>query len=350
MSAGAGRQQPADGGEEVGLSLVVEAGGGLVEEEQRRVADQRTSQGETLPLAGRQSGPSLSERSGGTVGQSVDNFGEPGGLERRRHLGVCCVRPAEPHVLGDRAREQVRPLRHPADPPSPVGQVELSQVHATEPDTAGVGKAKAEEDREDGRLAAPARTGQRDHFARLHDKVEVVHGRDPSSGVGDLEPTDREGRAPRPRHSTGWAGVACFEQFEDVRGGLHAVRAGVVGRSERPQRKVGLGGEHQDEEGVVERQPPPNRRSPTATATSATDTVASSSSTSEERNVSRRVAMVALRYRSVTSAMARACALARPKTFRVGKPATTSRKWPASRCSDRMRRAVRSRWSRPRAP
>ena len=53
--------------------------------------------------------------------------------------------------------------------------------------------------------------------------------------------------------------------------------------------------------------------------------------------------MVAERYRSVTSAMERAWALARPKTLSVGSPATTSRKCPASRCSDRMRVAVRSR-------
>ena len=42
--------------------------------------------------------------------------------------------------------------------------------------------------------------------------------------------------------------------------------------------------------------------------------------------------MVASRYWSVMSAMAWACALARPNTLRVGRPATTSRKCPASRC------------------
>ena len=41
--------------------------------------------------------------------------------------------------------------------------------------------------------------------------------------------------------------------------------------------------------------------------------------------------------------MERAWALARPKTFSVGSPAMTSRKWPASFWSERMRAAVRSR-------
>ena len=53
--------------------------------------------------------------------------------------------------------------------------------------------------------------------------------------------------------------------------------------------------------------------------------------------------MVAERYRSVTWAMERACALARPNTFNVGSPATMSRKCPASLCSARIRFAVRSR-------
>ena len=52
--------------------------------------------------------------------------------------------------------------------------------------------------------------------------------------------------------------------------------------------------------------------------------------------------MVAERYRSVTAAIDRAWALARPKTLSVGSPATMSRKCPANLWSDRMRAAVRS--------
>ena len=50
--------------------------------------------------------------------------------------------------------------------------------------------------------------------------------------------------------------------------------------------------------------------------------------------------MVARRYWSVMSAMAWACALARPNTLRVGRPATTSRKCPASRCRCRACRPI----------
>ena len=45
--------------------------------------------------------------------------------------------------------------------------------------------------------------------------------------------------------------------------------------------------------------------------------------------------------------MLAACALARPNTFRVGSPATTSRKCPASRCRVRIWRSIFSRVAAP---
>ena len=52
--------------------------------------------------------------------------------------------------------------------------------------------------------------------------------------------------------------------------------------------------------------------------------------------------MVAVRYRSVMSRMAATWALARPKTLRVGRPATTSRKWPARRWRSFDWRSIRT--------
>ncbi len=72
---------------------------------------------------------------------------------------------------------------------------------------------------------------------------------------------------------------------------------------------------------------------PIVTATRATESVASSSSAKEEMNAIRRVRMVACRYSPVMRRIESACALARPNTFRVGRPATTSRKCPDSRDS-----------------
>ena len=74
---------------------------------------------------------------------------------------------------------------------------------------------------------------------------------------------------------------------------------------------------------------------PMPTATSATDSVDSSSSAKDERKAIRSVRSVARRYSPVMARIDSACALARPKTFRVGSPATTSRKCPDSRDSSR---------------
>lgn len=70
---------------------------------------------------------------------------------------------------------------------------------------------------------------------------------------------------------------------------------------------------------------------PMVTATSATERVASSSSANDEMKAIRSVRMVARRYSAVMVRIDSACALARPKTFSVGSPATTSRKCPDSR-------------------
>ncbi len=86
---------------------------------------------------------------------------------------------------------------------------------------------------------------------------------------------------------------------------------------------------------------PCTSRIPMPTATSATESVASSSSAKEDRKAIRRVRSVARRYSPVMARMDAACALARPKTFSVGSPATTSRKWPDSRDSSRHWRSMR---------
>ncbi|RPK47564.1 hypothetical protein EES39_11865 [Streptomyces sp. ADI92-24] len=74
---------------------------------------------------------------------------------------------------------------------------------------------------------------------------------------------------------------------------------------------------------------------PMVTATRATESVASSSRAKDDRKAIRSVRTVASRYCEVMVRMDSAWALARPKTFSVGSPATTSRKCPESRESSR---------------
>lgn len=74
---------------------------------------------------------------------------------------------------------------------------------------------------------------------------------------------------------------------------------------------------------------------PIVTATRATESVDSNSSANDEMKAIRSVRMVACRYSPVMRRIDSACALARPNTFSVGRPATTSRKCPDSRDSSR---------------
>ncbi len=76
------------------------------------------------------------------------------------------------------------------------------------------------------------------------------------------------------------------------------------------------------------------------TATTATLRVASSSSTSADRNEIRRVCMVSVRCRASVRRSPSACALARPKTCKVGRPAIRSAKWLANRVWTAQRRLV----------
>ena len=85
---GAPLGQPAHGVEHVGLGLGVEAGRRLVEDEERRVAHEGAGQGETLALAQRQAGAALAQPGVDALGQAPHDVGQPGGLQRGRHLGV----------------------------------------------------------------------------------------------------------------------------------------------------------------------------------------------------------------------------------------------------------------------
>ena len=172
--------QRADRREHVRLGLVVEAGGRLVQQEQRRVAHEGPRQREALALPGREAGAALAEGRVGAQGETrAPRRSSPAASSGRRHLGVGGIGPAEPDVVGDRAREQVRSLGHPADVPPPVGQVEVGEVHAAERDGARVREPspRITESRVD--FAAPARAGERHGLARLDGQRGVVQRRQP---------------------------------------------------------------------------------------------------------------------------------------------------------------------------
>ena len=172
--------QPAHGRQHVGLRLAVEAGGGLVEQEQRRVAHEGAGERDALAFAGGQPRPSLAQQRVGTGGQAPHDFGQAGGLERGRHLGVGRVGSAEPDVLGHRAGEEVGPLRDPADVTAPIVEVEIGDVHTAEGHGPGVRDAQAQDDGEERRLAAAAGAGDGHGLPRCDDEIGTIERGDPA--------------------------------------------------------------------------------------------------------------------------------------------------------------------------
>ena len=157
----------------------------------------------------------------------------------------------------------------------------------------GVGRTKPSSTREQRRLAAAARPGERHDLARR--RRSATRRRAPARrGRGTRRPAPRCAvalrrvrdvgpRAARRRHGASSTSKTCSA----------AARPSALAwklAPSAPQRQVGLGREHEHEQRrSAGRDAPSSSRSPTATATSATDSVATSSSTSEDRNASRSV-------------------------------------------------------------
>lgn len=100
----------------------------LVEEQHRPIREERAGQREPLTLPGGQPGPVLAEHGVDSQRQRVDELQCPRVPQCPSHGGLVGVGPGQPHVLGDRPGEQLRPLRHPRDTRPPLLQVELCEI------------------------------------------------------------------------------------------------------------------------------------------------------------------------------------------------------------------------------
>ena len=156
------------------LALGVHRGERLVEHEDRRIAQERARDRDTLALAAREADPPLADDGGVALGQPRDELvgvgGARGGLELgRRRVGL-----AHPQVLLDGAVEEVGVLAHHGDAPAQVVERQLADVVPADEHAAGIGIVEAEEQADDGGLAAAARADEGDPLARAHVEVDAV--------------------------------------------------------------------------------------------------------------------------------------------------------------------------------
>src|SRR4051812_14424613 len=115
---------------ELALGRGVERARRLVEDQHRRVLEQRAGDREALALAAGERAPALADRGIEAVGLAVDEFERLGALERLDHLLVGGIRAADLEVLADRAREQHRLLEHDADVAAERCQADVADVVA----------------------------------------------------------------------------------------------------------------------------------------------------------------------------------------------------------------------------
>jgi len=105
----------------------VQVRGRLVQQQQRRIAQERPGHRDLLPLARRQPQPALADPGLVAVLQVADERigpGQPGGLADVRRAGTGS---AERDVAGHRVVEQMRALRHPGHLLPPVTGADLGQ-------------------------------------------------------------------------------------------------------------------------------------------------------------------------------------------------------------------------------
>ncbi len=142
-----------DVGVDDGLGLGVERAGGLVEDEDLRVGDQRPGDGEALALAARQVRRALIDLGLVASGQLLDELfgaGEPGRVD---HLVEGGVRFGDGDVGADGAGEQEVLLQHDAERRAQVGEVVLAHVDAVDLEQARVVGVEPLDQAGDGRLA-----------------------------------------------------------------------------------------------------------------------------------------------------------------------------------------------------
>ncbi len=241
-----GRQRP-DGLDHGGLALAVQVGRRLVQQDQRTVGgEQRPGQRQALALTRRQARAALAQHGLQPARQPVHEVQRVRPGQRGPHLGLGRVGPAQPDVLGDRPREEVRPLRHPGDLRAPARRVQLVQpvrgpVGRGDPYRSRRRADEAEQHREQGALARAARAGESQRLAGGEGQREPVQrGGRPAGVTGrqrvELDPGARQ----RGRRRGAGRRQRGLQHREDLLGRRQPLHAGVVERADLAQREVDL--------------------------------------------------------------------------------------------------------------
>ena len=124
-------------GGDLGLAFGVERRGRLVEQQQRRIAQNGARDGDALALATRQRDAALADRRVESVRQRRDEGCGMGMLGGARDIGIGCAGSAEADIVAHRGREHHAVLRHQRDTRTQIRRIEIGERDAVERDAAG---------------------------------------------------------------------------------------------------------------------------------------------------------------------------------------------------------------------
>ena len=156
------------------LRLRIDAGGGLVENQDTRVERQRAGERQQLFLPDRQRRAALRDCALVPFRQSQN---ERLGVHRARSpLQPLIVnrRVSKADVVRNRAREQMHILQDEAEQPAQLGEIELANVDAVHQNPAAPHVVEPEQQVDERRLSRPGRADDADTLARPHLEAHVL--------------------------------------------------------------------------------------------------------------------------------------------------------------------------------
>src|ERR1700722_15088524 len=151
---GAARAELCDRVLDVALRLRIERGGGFVQQDDRRILDERARDGDAVALAARQLQPALAHGRVVAGRKRHDEFVRMRRRGGRPDLRLARTRPAKGYVVADRPVEEIDVLAHIADLPAQRSPRHGRDVLAVDGDDAARYLVETRDQIENGRLAA----------------------------------------------------------------------------------------------------------------------------------------------------------------------------------------------------
>ena len=184
------------------LRFVVQRRRGLVEEQDRRVLQDRPGDGHALALPARQPRAPIADDRVVAVGQRRDEVVGVGGHGRGHHLIVAGVQPAVADVLRHGPAKEGRFLRHQADLATQAVDGHVADIHAIDADGPRGHVPQARDEPGERRLAGPGRSNQGKRLPRRDLQRDVTQDRPirqicERHGV-ELDPAGDAGQRPGP--------------------------------------------------------------------------------------------------------------------------------------------------------